>query len=249
MSRFIYGIRPVQEALKSSPNSFESLYIAEGIRHNAAQALSRFADNLGIKVYKRTRNALEQMVNSANHQGVIARLKSFNFKTLDYVLDLAEKKNEPPAVLILDNIQDPQNLGAIVRSACAFGFHGVFIPERRAVGVTATVVKASAGATEQISIVQIGNLVNFIDELKNLGFWISGTSENESDPPEEIDLTVPTAIVIGNEGKGIRPLVKSKCDNLIRIPTVSNFVSLNASAAAAVILYELRRQRLSQNEE
>jgi 23S rRNA (guanosine2251-2'-O)-methyltransferase len=178
-----------------------------------------------------------------NHQGVIAVADDFHYADLQDVLDIARDKKEPAFILLLDEIEDPHNLGAIIRSADAAGVHGVVIPKNRAVGVNSTVLKSSAGASEYVTTVQIANLNDAIKKLKEAGVWVVGTDIDATKYHYEYDYRQPVAIVIGNEGRGLRRLVKENCDELVKIPMAGKMSSLNASVASALMLFEVTRQR------
>jgi 23S rRNA (guanosine2251-2'-O)-methyltransferase len=177
------------------------------------------------------------------HQGVVAITGEYPYAQLDEILNVAGRAGVPPLVLVLDSVQDPQNLGALVRTAHVVGAHGIVIPKDRAVGVTPVVVKASAGATEHMKIAQVVNVARALEELKAAGLWVVGAVAAGGEPPWKIDYTGPCALVLGAEGKGIRPLVLRGCDLLVRIPMAGQVASLNVGAAGAMLLYEAARQR------
>jgi len=179
-----------------------------------------------------------------SHQGVIALAAAHEYCTIDDILEEAASRGENALIVICDELSDPHNLGAIMRSAECAGAHGVIIPKRRSVGLTATVAKASAGAVEYMKVARVTNINNAINELKEKGVWVFGTAAEGSVPMYKADLTGPAAIVIGNEGDGMSPLVRKNCDMLVHIPMAGRISSLNASAAASILLYEAVRQRL-----
>jgi 23S rRNA (guanosine2251-2'-O)-methyltransferase len=244
-SRLIYGVHPVREALRAG--RVHSLFVLEdgGV---ALKEVMQAAQQAGVTPISRQRSALEALAHGGNHQGVIAVVGEYTYATTEAILDSAVREGKPPLVLVLDSVQDPQNLGALVRTAHVGGVHGVVIPKDRAVGVTPTVVKASAGATEHVRIAQVVNVARALEELKTAGLWIAGAVAAGGEPPWKVDLTVPTALVLGAEGKGIRPLVLRGCDLLLRIPMFGKVASLNVAAAGAMLLYETVRQRVSKGE-
>ena len=178
-----------------------------------------------------------------NHQGVLAQVAAYQYAELDDLFALAAKRNEDPFFLLLDEIEDPHNLGSIMRTADAAGAHGIIIPKRRAVGLTATVAKLSTGAIEHIPVVRVTNMSRTIDELKESGVWIAGTDAKGKEDYRQFDGTMPLGLVIGSEGKGMGRLIRDKCDFLIQLPMAGHVTSLNASVAAALLMYEVYRKR------
>ena len=185
---------------------------------------------------------LDQLV-EGNHQGVIAQVVAYQYAELEDLFKVAEKRNEDPFFLILDEIEDPHNLGSIMRTADATGAHGIIIPKRRAVGLTASVAKASTGAIEYIPVARVTNLSRTIDELKERGLWIAGTDAKGKTDYRNLDGTMPIGLVIGSEGKGMSRIIGEKCDFLITLPMVGKVTSLNASVAASLLMYEVYRKR------
>ena len=183
-------------------------------------------------------------ITKENHQGVIAIVPPFNYCEVEEILEFAKNKNEDPFVLILDGIEDPHNLGAIVRTAETAGVHGIIIPKRRSAGVNSTVVKVSTGATTYMKIARVNNLNDTIRKLKDAGLWVIGTDGEAKDYYYNQDLTGPIAIVVGSEGFGMSKLVKENCDNLVKIPMKGKITSLNASVAGGIIMYEVLKQNL-----
>lgn len=239
-TEWIGGRNPVFEALKSG-RTIEKILIAEGLNKASIGKILKSAKDQGIPVQTAPRARINQFV-EGNHQGVIAHLSAHDYGTFEDIYIRAENSGEAPFVLILDGIEDPHNLGAIIRTAECAGVHGVIIPKRRAAGLTATVAKTAAGALEYVPVVKVGNLAQTIEKLKKEGFWIYGTDMSDQNV-FETDLSGSVALVIGNEGKGISKNIRAHCDGLISIPMVGNITSLNASVAAAVVTYEVRRQR------
>lgn len=242
MARVVYGVHPVREALRSG--RVQALFVAEGETGVALKEVLDVARDKGVQAIPRVRAQLDALARGGVHQGAVAVVGEYNFAQLDEIVQLAKREGRAPLVLVLDSVQDPQNLGALVRTAHVAGVHGVVIPKDRAVGVTPAVVKASAGATEHVKIATVVNIARALEELKEAGLWIAGAvAAGGSKAPWEIDLTVPVALVLGAEGKGIRPLVLRGCDLLVKIPMFGKVASLNVGAAGAMLLYEIVRQR------
>ncbi|MDB4969107.1 MAG: methyltransferase, TrmH family, group 3 [Myxococcales bacterium] len=242
MARVVYGVHPVREALRSG--KVQALFIAEGETGGAIKEILDAARGGNVQPIARVRTQLDALAHGGVHQGVVAIVGEFNYAQLDELLAFAQKSGQPPFLLVLDQVQDPQNLGALVRSAHVAGVHGVIIPKDRAVGITPAVVKASAGATEHVKIATVVNIARTLEELKEAEVWIAGAvAAGGSKAPWEIDFKVPVALVLGAEGKGIRPLVLKGCDLLVKIPMFGKVASLNVGAAGAMLLYEIVRQR------
>lgn len=238
---YIIGKNPVAEALKSQ-RDMNKILIAEGSQGGQMKQIIQLAKERNVLVQLVPKKKLDQ-VTDGNHQGVLAYVAAYHYAEMDDLFALAKKKDEPPFFLILDDIEDPHNLGSIMRTADAVGAHGIIIPKRRAVGLTATVAKASAGAIEYIPVVRVTNLARTIDELKEHGVWIAGTDANGAEDYRRFDAAIPLGLVIGNEGKGMSRLIREKCDFLIKLPMVGKVTSLNASVAAALLMYEVYRRR------
>ena len=238
---YIGGKNPVIEALKSQ-REINKILIAEGSQRGQMQQVTRLAKEANVIVQFVPKKKLDQMY-EGSHQGVIAQVAAYEYAEFDDLFALAEKRNEAPFFLILDEIEDPHNLGSIMRTADATGAHGIIIPKRRAVGLTATVAKASTGAIEHIPVVRVTNLSRTIDELKDRGVWVAGTDAAGKEDYREFDGTMPLALVIGSEGKGMGRIIREKCDFLLRLPMVGKVTSLNASVAAALLMYEVHRKR------
>lgn len=237
------GRNALTEALRSG-RTIDKVFIAAGETDRALQRLAAQAKEAGAVVVPVDRRKLDAMSTTHAHQGVIALAAAREYATLDDLLENAASKGEAPLLVICDELTDPHNLGAILRSAECVGAHGVIIPKRRSVGLTATVAKASAGALEYMPVARVTNINAAIADLKEKGVWIFGTAAEGSIPMYQADLTIPAAIVIGNEGSGMSPLVRKNCDVTVHIPMKGNISSLNASCAASVLLYEALRQRL-----
>lgn len=242
----IYGLIPVLEALRSGKHRLEQITIAEGSKHERLRELLDLAKHARVPVHRAPKFALDRILPGVTHQGVIARTAAATYSDADDLLDdLAARvgTTEPPLVLGLDAVEDPRNLGAILRTAECAGVNGVFIPERRAVGLTATVAKTAAGALEHISVARVTNLVQLIEQLKRRNIWVIGGAADGSSDYTQWDWTVPSALFLGGEGTGLHRLVRERCDALVRIPLLGRIESLNVSVAAGVILYEALRQR------
>lgn len=238
----IEGRNALTEALKSG-RAIDKLYVAEGSTDRALARLAALAKEAGAVVVPTDRRKLDQMSPTGAHQGVIAAVAAHEYASVDDILDLAARRGEAPLIVICDELSDPHNLGAIIRTAECAGAHGVIIPKRRSVGLTAVVAKTSAGAVEYLPVARVANVVNTIRELKEKGVWVYGTAADADSELYRTELTGPAAIVIGNEGEGMSRLVRESCDVLVSIPMKGKISSLNASAAAAVMLYEALRQR------
>jgi 23S rRNA (guanosine2251-2'-O)-methyltransferase len=242
----IYGFIPVLEALRAHSRKLEQISIAEGVRHARLQELLTLARSSGVPVHRVPRNALDRLLPGVTHQGVVARATAGSYRDAEELLDEVGRQvgtDKPPLVLGLDAIEDPRNLGAILRTAECAGVSGVFIPERRAVGLTATVAKAAAGALEYTAVARVTNLVQLIEQLKARNIWVIGADAQGSSSYSEWDWTVPSALFLGSEGSGLHRLVRERCDVLLRIPLLGKIESLNVSVAAGIILYEAVRQR------
>ena len=238
------GRNALTEALKAG-RTIDKVFVADGDTDKSLQRLAAQAKEAGAVVVPVDRRKLDQMSTTHSHQGIIALAAAHEYFTIDDILEEAASRGENALIVICDELTDPHNLGAILRSAECAGAHGVIIPKRRSVGLTATVAKASAGAMEYMKVAKVGNINDAIRELKERGVWIFGTAAEGSIPMYKADLTGPAAIVIGNEGDGMSPLVRKNCDVMVHIPMVGRISSLNASAAAAILLYEAVRQRLA----
>jgi 23S rRNA (guanosine2251-2'-O)-methyltransferase len=237
----IAGKNPVIEALKSE-REINKIWIAEGSQKGQMQQVIHLAKESRVLVQFVPKQKIDQMTKEV-HQGVVAQVAAYEYADLDDLFQNAQKKNETPFFLILDELEDPHNLGSILRTADAAGVHGIIIPKRRAVGLTATVAKASTGAIEHVPVARVTNLARTIAELKERGIWIFGTDAKGSEDYRKMDAAMPLAIVIGSEGKGISRLIRDNCDFLIHLPMVGHVTSLNASVAASLLIYEVYRKR------
>jgi len=243
MPEYIWGRNPIIETLHSKRH-IKRILLAEGQRENiAVSAIVQAAEQQHIPIENVPRTRLDQLSHGAVHQGCVAMVEARAYATVDDILAEAEKRNEPPFLLILDAIQDVNNLGSLLRTAEAAGVHGVILPEHRAAEVNATVIKTSAGATEHLLIAQETNLTRTIDYLKKLNIWVIGLAGEAQTLYDNANLTGPLALVVGNEGKGISRLVREHCDLLIKLPMRGHINSLNAAIAGSIALYEALRQR------
>ena len=238
----IEGRNAVTEALRSG-RAVNKVYLADGDTDKALGRLAAMARDAGAVVVRIDRRKLNEMSPTGAHQGIIASVAAHEYATLDDILVLAEKRGQPPLIVLCDELSDPHNLGAIIRTAECAGAHGVVIPKRRSVGLTAVVGKASAGALEYLPVARVSNISAAIRELKQRGVWVYGTAADADTDLYHADLKGPAAIVIGNEGAGMSRLVAESCDLRVGIPMKGQISSLNASAAAAILLYEAVRQR------
>ena len=237
------GRNAITEALKSG-RTIDKLFIASGDTDKSLQRLAAQAKEAGAVIVPVDRRKLDAMSFTRSHQGVIALAAAHEYYSIDDILEEAASRGEAPLIVICDELSDPHNLGAILRSAECAGAHGVIIPKRRSVGLTATVAKASAGAMEYMKVARVSNINAAMQELKDKGVWIFGTAAEGAIPMYKADLKGPAAIVIGNEGVGMSQLVRKNCDVIVSIPMAGRISSLNASAAASILLYEAVRQRL-----
>jgi 23S rRNA (guanosine2251-2'-O)-methyltransferase len=244
MTGIIYGIHPVREALKARGHEVREIWVSRSGQSRTVAEILVQARELGIKIRSHERQRLDAKAETAAHQGIVALLSPFSFVDLDDILEAAQR-HEPALILVLDGIQDPQNLGALIRSAYVCGAHGVVVPKDRSASLTAAVAKASAGALEHMDVVRVTNLKRTLELFKKQGIWVVGLTVEADRFVYELDLCQPTALVIGGEAKGIRPLVKRTCDLLAAIPQQGRLNSFNAAAAGAMALYETMRQRLT----
>jgi 23S rRNA (guanosine2251-2'-O)-methyltransferase len=238
---YIYGINSVSEALKSRGRAFEWVGMARERHDLRLQRLIEDCRRLSVPVRFLQRNELDRMAGHVAHQGVIAVTSAKQYNDLDDVV--AAKRRQYSLILVLDGVEDPHNFGAILRTADAAGANGVIIPERRAASVTGTVTKASAGASEHLPIAKVTNIARTVEELKDRNVWTVGLDERGAKVYDAIDYNMDCALVLGAEGKGLHDLVKKKCDFLVSIPMLGKVPSLNVSVAAAVVMYEIVRQR------
>ncbi len=237
----IGGKNPVLEALRAD-RDVNKIWIAEGVQKKGIAELLQLAKENGVLVQFVPKKKIDGLTDS-NHQGIAAAVAAYNYAELDDLFEAAASRAEDPLFLILDELEDPHNLGSIMRTADAIGVHGLIIPRRRAVGLTAVVAKASTGAIEHVPVVRVNNLSQTVDELKKRGLWIAGTDAKESADYRTMDAKLPLAVIIGSEGKGMSRILRDKCDFLYQLPMVGHVTSLNASVAASLLMYEVYRKR------
>lgn len=238
----IEGRNAVLEAFRAG-KTIDKLFVLDGCQDGPVRTILREAKKSDCIINFVKKERLDQMSETGKHQGVIAYAAAYEYGTVEEMLEKAREKNEPPFLILLDNIEDPHNLGSIIRTANQVGAHGVIIPKRRAVGLTATVAKASAGAINYTPVAKVTNLVKTMEELKKQGMWFV-CGDMGGDSMYSLDLTGPMGVVIGNEGEGVSRLVKENCDFVATIPMFGDIDSLNASVAMGVLSYEIVRQRM-----
>ena len=243
MSEQIEGRNAVLEAFRSG-KCVDKLFIMDGCQDGPVRTIAREARKTDTIINYVSKERLDQLSETHAHQGVIAQVAAYDYSTVDEILARAEEKGEAPFLIILDNVEDPHNLGAIIRTANLAGAHGVIIPKRRAVGLTSTVAKTSAGAINYTPVAKVTNIVRTIEELKEKGIWFV-CADMGGETMYDLDLTGPMGLVIGNEGEGVSRLVREACDFTASIPMKGDIDSLNASVAAGVLAYEIVRQRLA----
>ena len=239
----VEGRNAVIELLKSD-RTVNKIMVARGDRQGSINEILKLAKQNRIIVTEVDRNKLDTLSETKHHQGVIAFVAPIEYKDVDYILNVAKERGEEPFILIADEIEDPHNLGALIRSAEVAGCHGVIIPKRRAVAVTEVVSKVSVGATEYMPIARVNNINNTSRELKDKGVWIVGTDGSADTIYYKQDLTGPIAIVVGSEGRGMNKLTMKNCDFLVKIPMIGKITSLNASVSGGIVLFEALKQRL-----
>lgn len=239
----IEGRNSVLELLESGKD-VNKIFVTRGEKHGSINKILGIAKERKIIVVEKDKKQMDEMAQEENYQGVIAIVPPFEYVEISDILEVAKERNEDPFVIVLDGIEDPHNLGSIIRTAETAGVHGVIIPKRRAVSVNSTVNKASAGAVEHMKIARVTNISDAIEELKKAGLWVCGTAVDTNKYYYNQDLTGPLAIVIGNEGKGIGEKVKKNCDFLVKIPMKGKVQSLNASVSTGIVVYEAVKQRI-----
>ena len=239
----IEGRNSVLELLESGKD-VNKIFVTRGEKHGSINKILGIAKERKIIVVEKDKKQMDEMAQEENYQGVIAIVPPFEYVEISDILEVAKERNEDPFVIVLDGIEDPHNLGSIIRTAETAGVHGVIIPKRRAASVNSTVNKASAGAVEHMKIARVTNISDAIEELKQAGLWVCGTAIDTNKYYYNQDLTGPLAIVIGNEGKGIGEKVKKNCDFLVKIPMKGKIQSLNASVSTGIVVYEAVKQRI-----
>lgn len=248
----VFGVQPVLEALRAGSRRVERVTIAEGAHESRLQEIFELARAARVIVRRAPRSELQRLVEGANHQGVVATIAAARYADADELLDSLAARvgtNDAPLAVVLDGVEDPRNLGAIIRTVECAGAHGVFVPERRAAGLTETVAKAAAGALEYVPVARAVNIVRLLEELKERGVWTVGTAADAVVAYSDWDWTQPCALVLGGEGEGLRRLVRERCDVLVSVPLRGRIESLNVSVAAGVVLYEAVRQRTARRAE
>ena len=239
----VEGRNAVLELLESGKD-INKIYVSRGEKHGSINKIIAIAKEKRIIIVEKDKRQMEEMAGTVNYQGVIAIVPPFEYCEIEDILEEAKSKNEDPFVLILDGIEDPHNLGSIIRTAETAGIHGMIIPKRRAASVNSTVNKVSAGAVEHMKIARVTNISDSIEKLKGEGLWICGTDINTDKYYYNQDLTGPLAIVIGNEGSGMSEKVRKNCDFLVKIPMKGKVTSLNASVSTGIVVYEAVKQRI-----
>ena len=237
----VAGRNAVMEALKGS-RSVNKLMIANGSTEGSIKEIIAVAKEKGVNIHYWDRSKLDSIARGIRHQGVLAQVAPVQYAELEDILQVAKDRNEPPFIVLLDELEDPHNLGAILRTADAAGVHGVLIPKHRSCPLSATVAKTSAGAVEHVPVARVGNLVQTIKKLKQEGLWVAAADMDGKDY-YDTDLTGPLLLIIGSEGQGVGRLVKEQCDFVVRIPMVGKINSLNASVAGSILMYEAMKQR------
>ncbi|WP_273707209.1 23S rRNA (guanosine(2251)-2'-O)-methyltransferase RlmB [Leuconostoc mesenteroides] len=235
-TEFVYGHHASVESLKST-QEINKVWLQTGLQDKIRNEITQLAKKKKLVIQQAPKSKLDELTDGGNHQGVVLSVAAFEYASIDDLFEQADKKGEAPFFVILDGIEDPHNLGSILRTADAAGVHGIIIPKRRAVQLTATVAKASTGAIEHVPVARVTNLVNIVEELKKRNVWVFGT-DMAGDDYRRWDANGAVALIIGNEGRGISPLLKKKVDGMVTIPMVGHVQSLNASVAASLLIYQ-----------
>jgi 23S rRNA (guanosine2251-2'-O)-methyltransferase len=244
-NELLYGRNAVREALRARRRQLHQLTVSSGVQETGVVAeIVKLAEQAGVPVRRVERQALDKQLRDANHQGVMLETGPYPYVELDDCIALAAERQQPPLLLLLDHLQDPQNIGTLLRTAEVAGVHGVALPGRRAAEITPAVVNASSGATEHLPVVLVGNLAQTIAELQRQGVWVVGLEDDEGAQDfDSADLNMPLALVVGAEGAGLARLVRERCDFLVRLPMSGQIASLNAAVAGSIALYGAWRQR------
>lgn len=242
-AEILAGPHAILEALRAGRRRLRRILLARQQVAGVTESVLELARARALPVEVRPRAELDRLVPGAAHQGIVADAEPFPYVTPEEILSQARRGDEPGFLVVLDGIQDPQNLGGIIRTVDAAGAHGLILPRDRAASVTPAAVRASAGASEHVSVARVTNLATFLEWVKGQGVWVLGADSNTGRDLYSVDLTTPLALVVGSEDRGLRPLVKRRCDLLVRIPVRGRVASMNASAAAAICLFEVVRQR------
>jgi 23S rRNA (guanosine2251-2'-O)-methyltransferase len=245
MADLLYGRNPVREALRARRRTFQRLLVSSGAQETGTLGeVISLAEQIGVPVERIDRRELDRLLRDANHQGVVLECSGYPYVELEDCLALAEERNEPALMLMLDHLQDPQNVGTLLRTAEVVGVHGVVLPGRRAAEVTPAVVNASSGATEHLYITVVSNLAQTIQEVQRAGVWVVGVEHDEhAQDYDRADLDLPLALVVGAEGTGLARLTRERCDFLVRLPMRGRIASLNAAVAGSIVLYHAWRLR------
>lgn len=240
----LFGINTLLEALRSGARDFEKIYVARGLHGKGIDEVVRICKANGIYIHFEGREVIDRLSGTSKNQGVLGLAAAKQYSSVDDILELSHKRNEKPFILILDGVEDPRNLGAIIRTAECAGVHGIIIPKHHSSGLTDAVARTSAGAIEYLHIAKVTNISQTIERLKKQGVWVYGLDMDGEKEYDQISYTEPLAIVVGGEGKGVRDLVRKTCDEIVRIPLLGKVSSLNVSVAAGIILFEIaKRQR------
>jgi len=243
--QIVHGVNPVMEALKSNSSGIKKIVVASGkSRANKIRKILELADQKRVDVEFREIGYIERLAGGKAHQGIVSLCKEYTYSSVEEIIDNRHKLFKESLILVLDGITDPQNLGSLIRTAHCYGANGVIIPANRAVSITSTVLKASAGAVYHIPVVRVVNVAKTIDYLKEKGFWIYGADAGHGQDIYSVDCDGNIGLVMGSEGRGIRPLVRGKCDFFVSIPILGRVDSLNVSVAAGVMLHEITRKKL-----
>lgn len=235
-TEFVYGHHASVESLRST-QEINKVWLQTGLQDKIRNEITQLAKKKKLVIQQAPKSKLDELTDGGNHQGVVLSVAAFEYASIDDLFEQADKKGEAPFFVILDGIEDPHNLGSILRTADAAGVHGIIIPKRRAVQLTATVAKTSTGAIEHVPVARVTNLVNIVEELKKRNVWVFGT-DMAGDDYRRWDANGAVALIIGNEGRGISPLLKKKVDGMVTIPMVGHVQSLNASVAASLLIYQ-----------
>lgn len=243
VQEILYGLHPVLELLRAGRRPLDKLYILKGRGGGQVEEIIRLARAQAVTLHFESKPVLDRVAKSEKHQGVVAWVAAKAYDTPERLIKIAHETNQSPLLLLLDGVEDPRNLGAIIRTAEAAGVHGIILPRHRSVGLTGTVDKTSAGALEYLPVARAVNLSRTVDEIKKEGLWIVGLEPTAPQSYTSLDYKGPIGIVVGGEGKGIREGLLKHCDYLVSIPMMGRVESLNVSVAAGILLYEIRRQR------
>ena len=240
----LFGVNPLLEALRGGTREFDKVYIARGVHSKGIEEVIHLCRQQNIPVHLELRGALDRIAGTQKHQGILGIVAVKGYSSVEDILEVAKRKKEPPFVLILDSVEDPRNLGAIIRTAEGAGVHGIIIPKHRSAGLNSTVAKTSAGALEYIKVARATNLYQTMEWLKKQGLWIYGLDMGGETEYTDISCDAPLAVIMGGEGRGIRESIRKACDVRIRIPLFGRVSSLNVSVASGIILFEIATHRL-----